>query len=661
MGADFRLGNWIVRPQRRIIARGDKSVHIKPKSMAVFECLVAADGAPVSRNELFDTVWPGGEVSDDTLTKCVVELRKAFDDTARDHQVIETIPKLGFRLVLPVEPLKPESLKQESLKQSPLTADQSSPESQARRGGRRMFRSAGLLLVAVLLSFAVLLSIDSSRLWLTEAVVTLILKTAATLAPHSIEQKPGIAVLPFVNMSSDGENEYFSEGMSEEILNALARTHRLPVIARTSSFQFKGQARDIKEIGRLLGVTHVLEGSVRKADESVRITAQLIDTATGAHVWSDVYQRELSDIFVLQAEITQDIVHQVGLALGDEAVIPPANMQPAEFMVTHPTSNLEAYDLYLKGVQMLKSTSPLLIEQAEGYFDQAIALDEYYADAWAAKGQALHVLGRPGYGHPHIPASVYPGAIAAYRRALQIEPGHAFATGWLGVALILNDYQWAEGMGLIKQSLARNPNNAALLSAYGVLMRMMRIEGAEEMVERAYRLDPFGMLPITIRAGSLTGSGQRLGALTLVETSLIGDREGYAPNYFSAFKNLQLGRLDAAEEHLHKARLVAHPDDLSLDGMQWAIDTLRGEGPLQPIAGIWERLQTERLSYLLSRSGVQEWEDEKAIVAAFDLAIEQRYVEVIGKLFGSKPPLMPAADWRRMKDITGVTEYQSSR
>ena len=126
-------------------------------------------------------------------------------------------------------------------------------------------------------------------------------------------------------------------------------------------------------------------------------------------------------------------------------------------MTARHTANLEAYDLYLKGMQMLTSTSPVPIEQAAGYFDRAIALDGDYADAWAAKGRALHVLGRPGYGHSHIPASVYPDAIAAYRRALEIEPGHAFAMGWLGVALMLNDFKWAEGMQLLKQSLATTP------------------------------------------------------------------------------------------------------------------------------------------------------------------------------------------------------------
>ena len=108
MSADFRLGEWVVRPQRRVIERGDDSVHVKPKPMSVLQCLAAAEGAPVSRNELFDNVWPGAEVSDETLTKCIVELRKAFGDTARDSRVIETIPKLGFRLVLPVEPIDEE-------------------------------------------------------------------------------------------------------------------------------------------------------------------------------------------------------------------------------------------------------------------------------------------------------------------------------------------------------------------------------------------------------------------------------------------------------------------------------------------------------------------------------------------------------------------------
>jgi adenylate cyclase len=330
--------------------------------------------------------------------------------------------------------------------------------------------------------------------------------------------------------------------MSEEILNALANTNHVPVIARTSSFQFKGQTRDVKEIGRLLGVTHVLEGSVRKADKEIRLTAQLIDASTGAHVWSEVYQRQMSDIFELQNEITKDIVDQIGVVLdGEMAPLPTAQVTTARR-----TANLEAYDLYLKGVQMLSSTNPADTEQAAGYFDQAIALDAEYADAWAGKVQALRVLAIPGTGHSHIPASVYPDAIVAFRRALEIEPGHALATGWLGATLMANDYKWAEGMRLIKQSLTQNPNDAQLQALYAMCLNMMQIEGADEALDKACHLNPFDKFAIVIRAKQLIDDDRLLEAASLVETGLIDDREGYAPNFHDALFNKTARRFDAA-------------------------------------------------------------------------------------------------------------------
>ena len=141
-------------------------------------------------------------------------------------------------------------------------------------------------------------------------------------------------------------------------------------------------------------------------------------------------------------------------------------------------------------------------------------------------------------------------------------------------------------------------------------MKKMQIEGADEVLDRAFRLDPFGTVPIIIRANNLFRDGRPLDALTVVETSLIGDREGYAPNVYAAIYNLLAGRLDAAEEHLHKARLVAHPVDLGLDVLEWRIDSLRGKGPL-PWAEIWERMQTERLNQMVLLGLVVEWEDEK--------------------------------------------------
>ena len=606
LGADIRLGDWIVRPQRRVVELGSKSTHIKPKPMAVLACLVSANGAPVSRNDLFDTVWPGGVVSDDTLNRCIFELRKAFGDSARAPRVIETIPKLGFRLLLPVHPLGDE----------PLPVDPSSNKSQGSRGDH----------------------------W-----------------HNSFEQGLAIAVLPFANLSSDAGNAYFSDGMSEEILNALAKFNRLPVIARTSSFQFKDQSRDIKEIGRLLGVTHVLEGTVRKEQGSVRITVQLIDATTGTHVWSEAYQREMSDVFALQTEIARNIVVQVGVAIGTQDSTLLNDLPSAQFMVAHPTSNLEAYELYLQGMHKVTSASPGPIEEAGGYFDKAIELDSDYADAWAAKGYALYALGRAGFGHSHIPASVYPDAIAAYRKALSIDPEHAFATGWLGVALMYNDFNWAEGMQLIQQSLAQNPNNVVLLSIYGLYLDLMKIKGADKVIDRAFRLNPFDVTPIVVKGGHFLREGRVADAARLIEMSLIADARSYLPNFVTGAFNLMLGRLETAEENFRKARLVANPVDRSLDFMDWTILGLRGKAQQFTWAELMEMAEEKRVSYLVWVDIGNFGKKGEAIVAAFDLAVEQRHREVHEFLFGTRPQLMPEADWHRMKQLTGVTQFQSDR
>ena len=643
LGTDFRLGNCVVRPRRRVVERDGVSVHLKPKSMSVLEHLAASGGAPVSRNELFDSVWPGGEVSDDTLTKCIAELRKALGDSARESQIIETIPKLGFRLVPPVEPLADDR---------PSTETAEPP-----RGKWGGVRSARMLLVVAVLVIATLFTFPGARLWLSETGINWLLRTATVLSPHQLEPNPGIAVLPFVNLSGDPDNEYFSDGMSTEILNTLGRITSLPVIARSSSFQFKHQSGDIREIGRQLGVTHILEGSVRKINNSIRMTVHLIDVDSGAMVWSGAYQRELTDVFALQTEIAEEVVRNIEVILGSAKAPAPAGLPPVDYMSLRNTTNLQAYDLYLKGLQMYTSDRPALIEQSVGYFDRAIALDNDYADAWAAKGFALGVQGWAGSGSSRIPASVYPDAIAAFERALAIEPGHAFATGWLGVTLMENDFKWEEGMRLLEASVARNPNDAVLVSIYGFYMDLMHMEGAEELLNRAYRLDPFNVETIMNLAVRLSHEGRLLDAAVMMETALIQDAQGYAANYYSALFNIGLGRLDAAQKHIGKARLVANEVDLNLDVLEWLLASLRGEAPL-PCETIWRRMQTEHLSIALHPN---ECSSEKNVVEVFDLAIRDRYPELRSALFGPKPPLMPESEWQRIRQITGVAQFQSTR
>ena len=651
MNMDFRLGEWIVRPQRRIIEHGDTSVHVKPKPMSVLQCLAAAEGAPVSRNELFDKVWPGAEVADETLTRCIVELRKAFGDTARDSRVIETIPKLGFRLALPVAPMEPE----------PREADRPMPEKQqSTRGLRRDPWRVSRLSIAAVLVLGVLLYFAGMRQWFSGDTV-----------PAVPEMQPSVAVLPFVNLSSDPTDRFFSLGISEEILNALAATNRVPVIARSSSFRFSSEARDVREIGRLLNVSHVLEGSVRRADGEVRIAAQLVDTETGLHVWAGAYQREWSDVLQLQAEITREVVDEISLVLGVPAATPAAGLSTGELIATRRTQNVRAYELYMIGAQLVESPDPIPREQALGYFERAIALDENYADAWAAKGRAILLLGTMHRGSPNIPADMYPDAIASLRKALELDPSHEFAMAWLGLALIMNDFKWGEGLQLLKQAAEINPNNASLLARYGIWLKRLKREGSEGLLQRAFRLDPFGWLPTLIRSSQLQQEGRLLDAATVLETTLIGNRDGYAQNSATAFMNLgaaafgaqdaqtREARLEAAEAQIYRARKRAHPVDLNLDVMEMFVAFLRDGTPV-PWDAILERAKKERLDGLFLYALVYPWEDENLMVEALDLAVEQRLYGV-NALFGSKPPMLPEAEWRRLREITGVAEFQATR
>jgi TolB-like protein len=265
--------------------------------MAVLDCLVQASNSVVTRQQIFDSVWRGAVVSDEALTQRIAEIRKAFGDSAHQSNIIETIPKIGFRLIPHVIPLPGESG--------------------------------------------------------TDVV------------------NPVIAVLPFVNMSGDPANEYFSDGISGEVINLLATVPGLDVISQTSSFSFKGQSWKVANLAKELGASLIVEGTVRKVDNHVRITAQLIDPGTDKHLWSDSYDLELSDIFSLQEDIAQSIVTALQDEIGTHTVIG-----------TRPTGNIEAYELFLSGRHYFYQRGAAM-DKAIRVLKMAVEEDPEFAEAWA--------------------------------------------------------------------------------------------------------------------------------------------------------------------------------------------------------------------------------------------------------------------------------------
>jgi serine/threonine-protein kinase len=296
------------------------------------------------------------------------------------------------------------------------------------------------------------------------------------------EQDPGpnkdscIAVLPFANMSGDKDNEYFSDGLAEEILNALTKLPELRVVARTSAFAFRGKDQDIRGIGETLGATHVLEGSVRKAGNRVRVTAQLIGIRDGCHLWSERYDREMTDIFAIQDEISEAIVNVLKLKLARTVRRP---VTPA------------AFEAYLRGRYFWNKRTESDLNRSIEYFNQALALDPGYALAHAGLADAFIVLGVFGL---RAPSDAYPKAKAAALRAIDFDATLAEAYDSLGHVKAALDWDLPGAEQDYKRALELNPNYPSAGRGYGYILSLMqRHEEALAQLKGARDLDPLSM------------------------------------------------------------------------------------------------------------------------------------------------------------------------
>ena len=297
-----------------------------------------------------------------------------------------------------------------------------------------------------------------------------------------------IAVLPFVNMSADSEQEYFSDGISEELLNLLAKIPELRVPARTSSFQFKGQNLDIADIAEQLNVAHVLEGSVRRADVRVRITAQLIEAETGYHLWSETYDRELIDIFAIQDEISAAIVQALSETLGISTDAVPHVKAAA---------NPEAYNSYLLGQHLIKKRTKTDIEAAIPNFERAIELDPAYAPAYAGAGLAWRLLlaNRSTYGTLTLEEMLVK-VLPYLEKALELDPELPEALGAMGLTLDAQQ-QYEKAIDFYEKALRLNPSLTDVRNWYAsVLGDLGRAPEAFAEIEKAYRLDPLSVLTL---------------------------------------------------------------------------------------------------------------------------------------------------------------------
>jgi TolB-like protein/Flp pilus assembly protein TadD len=380
--------------------------------------------------------------------------------------------------------------------------------------------------------------------------------------------KNSIAVMPFVNMSSDKEQEYFSDGMTEEILNALANVPNLAVTARTSVFSLKGQNKDIREIGKLLGVAYVLEGSVRKAGDQVRITAQLIRADNGFHLWSETYDRKLENVFDLQAELAGAIAKALELPLGlggDAALVSERSADP------------QAYALYLQARAAYRERGDGVKKSIELY-REALKRDPKFAPAWAGLASSLAVL--PWYvseAEKAAAAAAMREAEQAGKQALALSPN--LAQGHNALAMVYSfQWQWALAEQHSKQALALVPDDPDVHYQYADWLDAVgRQEEALASASKAVALDPLVPIFLNGKANSLQRQGRNDEALEVRQAAyaLAPELINVSGNLFAAY--LRARRLDEAEKLLNETL----PFDLARAKLNPEWDPKKGAQPVK--------------------------------------------------------------------------------
>jgi TolB-like protein/Tfp pilus assembly protein PilF len=417
--SDLQVGRWRVQPSVNEIRDGETARHVEPQVMDLLVFLARSPGRVVSKDEIIEAVWEGRFIAEATLTRSIADLRRALGDTRRQPAYIETIAKRGYRLVAAVHEKD----------------DPGAPA--ARAGAPRGDRPS---------------------------------------APHP---EPCLVVLPFANLGP--ESSRFCDGLTDEITSALARLAGVRVISRTSAFAAQAQGGDIAEIGRRLGVTHAIEGSVREAEGRIRVTAQLIDVRSHCHVWSERYDRALSGLFDIQGEIAEGIARRLELTLDGLAV-----------RSASPTTSMEAYSRYLEGRHHFLRGTREGMDRARQCFGEALRLDPRFAGAHDALSEVYWSLGFYGMA---APKEAFTLAFWESLRALELDDRSGETHALLAMLRKEVDYDWSEVDREFARALELAPRSPVVRfrrAICGLLSRGHAAEAASEL-EHVVENDPLSI------------------------------------------------------------------------------------------------------------------------------------------------------------------------
>jgi len=430
------------------LERAGQTHRLEPKIMQVLLALADHPGEVVSKEQLFRRVWPDTFVSDEVLTRSISELRKTFEDNPRESTYIQTIPKSGYRLVAPVT--LPAETKNRGAADKPAW----------KTWAFGIAATAALLVVGAFL-YLYFRTYEQRQ----------------TAHPRVTS----LAVLPLANLSGDAAQDYFADGMTDELTTRLSGISALRVISRTSAMRYKGTSKTPSEIARELNVDGLVAGSVIRSGDRVRISAQLIQATNGSNVWAESYERDLRDVLSLQADLARTIADQIKIQV---------TPQERTMLIAAPPINSEAHDSYLKGIYYWNKFTEPGMKRAVGYFEEAIALDSNYTPAYAGLAHAYHEL---AYYEP--PNEVMPKAKQAALRALQLDNTSAEAHAALGWIKTHYDWDWSGAEQEYRHAIEDNPGSGLAHGQYAIYLDAMgRFEESLQQHKIAVELDPLWLI-----------------------------------------------------------------------------------------------------------------------------------------------------------------------
>jgi len=548
----YNFGPFQLDPVGHVLMNGSQRISLTPKAFETLLVLIENCGHAVDKDEILKRVWPDTFVEEGTLAQNISTLRKTLGETTNGHIYIETIPRRGYRFVGQITEVS--STESDTANRPELSPPISSPPSPK---AIRWVAVTGLMVVVVLLLGYFL----RERLF----------------GSHSLTvNRPTIAVLPFENLSGDQTQQYFVDGFTDEMITQLGNLdpNRLGVIARTSAMQYKDSRKGVRDIAHELNADYILEGGVMRDGSRVRIMAQLIQTQNGTNLWAKDYDRDVRDILTLQSDVAGAIAHEIELKLSPEEIVRLSTPRPVDPKV---------YEDYLQGRYFWNKRTEASYLKAIDYFNQAVAGDPKYAQAYSGLADAYALLGSlPNAVIPRREAM--PRAKAAALTALKLDESLAEAHTSLAFVEMHYDWNWTASEREFNRAIELNPNYATAHEwyAYWFIAQGRTVESLREL-DRAAKADPLSVIIKTDTAEMLVYAGRNDAAIQQAQKALELD-----PNFRLVFHIL--GEAYVGKQMYPEAiaicekSLAMKPDDI------WAL-----EGIASAYAHLGERANAQKV------------------------------------------------------------------